>query len=111
MGQVVAGATHETGQIVHRRDHLQPGKGQCYNATMVFVIIQLLQTDGPIQVTSVRIILALVCVIVASSMALGVAVGLSRRIQTIADQRPVDDPAQQNTDPPAAHEPDGSGES
>lgn len=70
----------------------------------------LLQTDGPNPLTSVRIILALVCVIVASSMALGVAVGLSRRIQTIADQRPAERSGQ-NTDPPATQQPDGSAES
>ncbi len=49
----------------------------------------LLQSGSSDPLASTRVILALVCVIVASSLALGVALGLSRRIQMIADQRPV----------------------
>lgn len=43
----------------------------------------LLQQDQ-MPLLTVRLILALVCVIVASSLALGVCVGLMRRINTIA---------------------------
>ncbi len=76
---------------------------------MVWVLMQLLQTGADTSLTSVRVILALVCVIVASSLALGVAVGLARRIQTIADQGPAGD-APQNADPTAEDQPDGPAE-
>ena len=49
------------------------------------------QTGQIDPLASIRVIMALVCVIVASSLALGVAVGLTRRIQEIAgpdDQAP-----------------------
>jgi cell division protein FtsL len=46
----------------------------------------LLQDSDPLATS--RLILALLCVIVLSSTGLAVTVGLSRRIQTIADQRP-----------------------
>ncbi|HEX6293312.1 MAG TPA: hypothetical protein VFZ66_29295 [Herpetosiphonaceae bacterium] len=47
----------------------------------------MLQTAEPLVRT--RIILALLCVVVASALALGIAVRLNRRMQAIADQRPV----------------------
>lgn len=65
----------------------------------------LLQSDGINPLASTRVILALVCVVVASSLALGVAVGLSRRIQMIADQRPVPSKHEEGaTSPP--HQPE-----
>lgn len=48
----------------------------------------LLQTGDADPLAASRLILALLCVIVLSSTGLAVMVGLSRRIQSIADQRP-----------------------
>jgi hypothetical protein len=47
---------------------------------------------------SAQLILAVLCVIVLSSLALGVCVGLARRMQQIADSTPRKKPPQ----PPAA---------
>jgi cell division protein FtsL len=47
----------------------------------------LLQDADPLATS--RLILALLCVIILSSTGLAITVGLSRRIQAIADQRPV----------------------
>lgn len=44
----------------------------------------LAQTASADPLAATRLILALVCVIVASSLALGVCIGLMRRINTIA---------------------------
>lgn len=38
--------------------------------------------------TSAKLILAVLCVVVLSSMALGVSIGLARRMQQIADRTP-----------------------
>lgn len=54
----------------------------------------LLQAAAPDPLSAPRLILALVCVIVASSLALGVCIGLMRRIQTIAPERPATPPAE-----------------
>lgn len=48
----------------------------------------LLQTGDADPLAASRLILALLCVIVLSSTGLAVMVGLSRRIQSIADQHP-----------------------
>lgn len=54
---------------------------------MLVLYTILLQTPPSGQLLATRVILALVCVIVSSSLALGVCVGLLRRIQTIAPER------------------------
>ncbi len=65
----------------------------------------LLQSGSSDPLASTRVILALVCVVVASSLALGVAIGLSRRIQLIADQRALRSHREEGaTSPP--HEPE-----
>lgn len=55
---------------------------RCYNNHMI--VTTLLQQADATALLSAKLILAIVCVIVASSLALGVCVGLMRRIQTIA---------------------------
>ncbi len=71
---------------------------------MAETFLVLLQTGSSDPLASTRVILALVCVAVASSLALGVAVGLSRRIQAIADQRPVPASGEEGARPP--HQPE-----
>lgn len=55
----------------------------CYNTAMFVLEPVLLQAQST-SLLSAKLILAIVCVAVASSLALGVCVGLMRRIQTIA---------------------------
>jgi hypothetical protein len=47
-----------------------------------------LQRVEPDRAISPEIVLALLCVIVASSVALAVSIGFARRMQQIADQKP-----------------------
>lgn len=61
----------------------------------------LLQTATPDSFTTTRIILALLCVFVASALALGIAIGLNRRMQAIAGPPTApDDPAVPKVDDP-----------
>lgn len=65
--------------------------GSCffgYNTSVDLAYTILLQTEPADPLAASRLILALLCVIVLSSTGLAVTVGLSRRIQAIADQRP-----------------------
>jgi hypothetical protein len=55
---------------------------------MLLVSAIIGQTTAPDALLSVRVIFALVCVIVSSSLALAVCVGLLRRIQVISPVRP-----------------------
>lgn len=64
---------------------------------MLVLYTILLQTPPSGQLLATRVILALVCVIVSSSLALGVCVGLLRRIQVIS---PVRQEPTQSEDPP-----------
>lgn len=59
-----------------------------YNTTVDIAYIILLQAGDADPLAASRLILALLCVIVLSSTGLAVTVGLSRRIQAIADQQP-----------------------
>lgn len=56
------------------------------------------QTEPSSQLLATRVILALVCVIVSSSLALGVCVGLVRRIQVISPVRPEPQPQDEAQD-------------
>ena len=73
---------------------------------MVPLVFQTGQIDA---LASTRVILALLCVIVASSLALGIAVGLTRRIQQIAgpeDEEPEtekQEPRTKNQEPSEEH--------
>lgn len=67
------------------------------------LLLYLLQT-APNALLTTRVIFALVCVIVASSLALGVCVGLVRRMQIISPERaePSQDDEQDSPDQPAS---------
>jgi hypothetical protein len=62
---------------------------------MLIVWATLLQQDGAL--SAVRVVLALVLVVLASSLALGICFGLMRRIQTISP--PKGDPRNQQNEP------------
>lgn len=55
---------------------------------MLVVSTIIAQTTAPDALLSVRVIFALACIVVSSSLALAVCVGLLRRIQTISPVRP-----------------------
>jgi hypothetical protein len=59
---------------------------------VVLAYTYLLQTADRGQLTTISVILALLCVVVLSSTGLAVLVGLTRRIHTIADQHPAAKP-------------------
>lgn len=61
------------------------GKQECYNDAMLPATI-LQQTAARAGEWSIPLILALMCVVVASSLALAVSIGLARRIQAISNQ-------------------------
>lgn len=65
---------------------------------MLVLYTILLQTPPSSQLLATRVILALVCVIVSSSLALGVCVGLLRRIQVISPIRPEPSPSEDATE-------------
>jgi hypothetical protein len=55
---------------------------------VILASTSLLQTTDGDALTTISVILALLCVVVLSSTGLAVLVGLTRRIHAIADQHP-----------------------
>jgi hypothetical protein len=73
--------------------------GWCYNSVMPFVALLAQTTPIDPQLTT-RLVLALLCVVVLSSIAFGITFGLARRIAMIANQ-----PSSQSDDDVEAHDP------